>query len=170
MCVWGGGGSHGCVDCGLSLKTYISHPHRQIPSLELQTPQQSQRSKLAFFKRNVTPVNAETFAQWKTDKAETRKRENAERVRCVALRRLVWLGCWLVGVLVGTLPVFGVLSPSLHWTHRWTGAAASSSIPTPNQTTPPPPSQSNTKTHTPRSPPPPNQHYPKTTNKPTTGG
>ncbi len=46
----------------------------------------AQRSKLAFFKKNVTPVNEQTFAQWKTDKAEARKRENAERVG------RVWVG------------------------------------------------------------------------------
>ena len=39
-----------------------------------------QRSKLAFHGLNKTPVNEETFAQWKKDKAEQRKKENAEKV------------------------------------------------------------------------------------------
>lgn len=41
-----------------------------------------QRAKLTFFKKNVTPVNEQSFAQWKQDKAEARRQENAEKV-CV---------------------------------------------------------------------------------------
>jgi len=39
-----------------------------------------QRAKLQFEGKNKTPVTAESFAKWKADKAEQRRRENAEKV------------------------------------------------------------------------------------------
>ncbi len=40
-----------------------------------------ERSKLTFHKLNKTPVTEASFDAWKKEKAEKRKRENAEKVR-----------------------------------------------------------------------------------------